>query len=279
MEWWWTKNPFCREDSPGGFLLRNESGRIVGFQGFIPLDYEIEGNLVPGLLSCLFFVEKAYRAQSLGLFFRMQRLSRQFHLVDGGPSADMVKILTRFHYEKGGTRTFYFLPCGVPSLRRAPNGCSLVTELDSIREVVTRCDDRLRRRVTPESLEWLLEVGRHPRQFLGAVDADDRLIAYAIASHRRLPGGLSGLQIIDYGSADESVFSVKDLLNQFRRPQGRRRLSPAPHLFLWGIENGAKHPRTFLRKEKPSQVFYLRPEASPQVEKVILPIEGDFSFF
>src|SRR5687768_14026322 len=51
MNWWWLLNPFCRPDSPIAVILREGGGRIVGFTGFIPHDYELDGNIVPALLS------------------------------------------------------------------------------------------------------------------------------------------------------------------------------------------------------------------------------------
>ncbi|MDF1851677.1 MAG: hypothetical protein P1U85_12645 [Verrucomicrobiales bacterium] len=279
IDWWWKENPFCNADSPLGFLLRNESRRIVGFQGLLPIDYECEGQQVPGLLSCLFFVEKAYRAQSMGLFFRMQRLSKTYHVVDGGPSDDMVKILERFQYHRGDTRTFYFL---FPNLLRSsqlPEGCRLVSSLSEVKEVVAPRDSRLRKLVTPGSLKWLCEVGRHPRSFIGIIDSANRLIAHAIGYHRDLPGPFRAWQILDYGAADEDVFSVEQLLRLGMSQPGRRNLSSPPHLIIWGIENGARHPRSWIRKEKESEVFYKKPDPLAEVEKVVLPIEGDYCFF
>ncbi len=279
MDWWWKENPFCTRESPIGLLLRDESGRIVGFQGLLPLEYECAGEVIPGLLSCLFFVEEKHRAQSIGLFFRMQKLSREFHIVDGGPSEDMVKILERFRYARGGKRTFYFLFPSPLQSSGLPEGHRFVSDLSDVESISIPGDDRLRKRVTCESLHWLSRVSRHPRSFVGVIDSENRLVTHAIGYHRRLPGALRAWQILDYGAADEDVFSVEQLLRYTLGRNGRRTLSAPPHLIIWGIENGARHPRSWFRKEKESEVYFRPPTSLEKAEKVILPVEGDYCFF
>lgn len=75
------------------------------------------------------------------------------------------------------------------------------------------------------------------------------------------------------------MLSGEHLLRYALSTQGRKSIPSPPHLMLWGIENGARHPNTWLKRNKESKVYFQLPDSLSEAEKVILPFEGDYCFF
>ncbi|MGK0187956.1 MAG: hypothetical protein ACI9R3_003748, partial [Verrucomicrobiales bacterium] len=203
LERWWVTNPFCQSDSLIGFSLKDSEGKLVGFHGLIPHDYVVGEEIVPGLIATTFFVRQAHRQAALGILMRVMRLSTQFHIVDGSPSAEMQVLLDRFNFKKSSVGSQHYRIVGgrkslspkvivfnlaarltASSLSRPPSRSidaeSLVRSPEQIVSIPAFSDSKLRKRVTKEGLNWLMNARLQKTVFLGLCDAMGELRAYLV---------------------------------------------------------------------------------------------------
>lgn len=292
MGWWWSENPFCREGHPLALVLREASEGVVGFLGFIPHDYEVDGKVVPGLISTTFFVRQGHRGQAMRMFLRAERATLDFHVVDGSPSPEMKQLLERFGYQSRSAEIEYFYTtrrkglsprklalkaAGLGIRNRkdlADEGLRLIRDPGMIRSVAPGSDGLLRRRVTPEGLAWFVRSGSLPRVFRGAVDRDGSLLAYFIGVERKLRGVGTSF-VIDYRSFDPDRLSVADLLAGVATNPVDTDLPDRVEVLWWPVYNGARRPRITLRRTAEIPLYYRLPRGWPAREKVALPSDGD----
>ncbi len=199
MGWWWDDNPHCRGDSPRGFLLEHEEAGLVGFSGYIPFDYECDGETVPSLVATTLFVREMHRGAVMGLLAKQRSLAKTYQIVDGSPSPEMRRLLEKFGYRQAGARARYLVPRWAPArvLGRAldwgfplPSSaeaadCLLVgdpAEWDGFHEPH---DGRIHRHGGRVTAEWLLRAGSEPRSFHGLIAADGNPLACALGVHKR----------------------------------------------------------------------------------------------
>lgn len=294
FSWWWDQNPFCREDSPRGYILRCGEGRIVGFSGFIPMDYEADGELVPALVATTFFVREAHRSAVMGLVTRQRALGRRFHIIDGSPSPEMRRLLDKLGYEHAGERHQYFFPLtgfgglatqavlgkaglslALPAEGALPSTCYLATSPLEVETIPRSRDGKLRRKITEESLLWLCQSGSGERSFFGLCDAQGELIAYAIGLYKR-KFGLCVCLLEDYVDFRPEENGLGQLLRTLMKdPIGSGVARDADALALSVLGPVEKPMPRGVRRN--SILYYHLPERSASLTKHCLPIEGDLA--
>lgn len=200
FRWWWDENPCAGPDSPRGFILRDAAGSIVGFSGYIPLDYELSGRNLPSLLATTFFVRAAHRGAVLGLMNRQRALGKAFHIVDGSPSPEMCRLLEKLGYERAGSRFQYFFPVGdgaAPArflLRRLGWSLSLPRLTDEACRIEKGWfetppeDGTIRPRFDRPVVEWLCRSGTRARAAFTLRDASGAALAGALGIYKERSG-------------------------------------------------------------------------------------------
>ncbi|MEM1444086.1 MAG: hypothetical protein AAGF67_17195 [Verrucomicrobiota bacterium] len=294
FSWWWDENPFCDEDSPIGYILRSSSGEIVGFSGFIPVDYELSGEVIPSLIATTMFVRESHRSAVIGLIARQRKLGREYHIVDGSPSPDMRRLLEKMGYEHAGKRFQSYFPLTgfgglatqtilekaglsipLPSRREISPTNYFATAPEEIETIPERGDDSLRKRITLESMEWLSRVGSGERSFFGYCDAQGELIAYAIGFYKR-KYGLCLCLLQDYYDFRPEENGIGQLIRAILEDPigcGVARDTDALALSVFGVES-APRPSGLRRR---TILYYHVPEGIDPVSKTCLPIEGDLA--
>lgn len=190
FRWWWDDNPDCRPDSPRGFLLQTASGELVGFSGYIPLDYEKEGTVLPSLLATTFFVRAGHRSAVIGLMGRQRTLGKTHQIVDGSPSPEMRRLLEKLGYLEARPRRQYFFPVGPAAaparlaLRLRGWSLSLPRSAEGLLEHGPDCwsplppaGSGIRPRKDPSTMAWLCRSGSQARQIFRLSDAQGAPVA------------------------------------------------------------------------------------------------------
>jgi hypothetical protein len=292
MSWWWLSNPFCRPGTPIAIVLREQGRKIVGFTGFIPHDYELDGHVVPGLMTTTFFVSEEHRGNAMSIILRAERYTRDYHLVDGSPSEKMQRILDRLKYERFSLETQYLYivrqgslapkamlsRLGSALLRQGsraslPNSARFVNQPQAILSVPPRRDHKLRRRVTSEGLAWFMASGTEPKRLIAVCDTESSLLAYGIGVIKKTRG-LNVLRIIEYASFDES--SGLDALFSYAATHPEAfELSGQIDLLAWPIFGDSSASEAFLRLRRPATLYYKVPSSWQHGGKVGIPGEGD----
>ena len=287
MGWWWNENPFCREDSPRGFVLENGDGEIVGFNGLIPFDYIAGQEIVPTLVTTTFFVREAHRSAVMGMISKQRALARDYQIIDGSPSPEMRRLLGKLGYQHSGERYQYFFPLKqlggnvsrnvlrafglsfpLPTVESHP-GDYLATHPNEIETIPENSDARLRRRITRESLTWLCEAGSEARRFFGLCDRFGTLVAYAIGLYKSRCG-LRACLLMDYADFSEGGDGMARLIRRISDDD----VVPEVSLLTWSTLGEADRPEsTGLRRE--SILHYHLPDRLRSCEKACLPFEGD----
>lgn len=289
FRWWWDQNPFCREDSPRGYILRSAEGKIVGFNGLIPFDYEVDGEIVPSLVTTTFFVEPDHRDAVMGLVSKQRALGRSYHVVDGSPSPEMCRLLGRLGYENSGYRYQYFFPlqslgggltrslltsfglCFSLPLPKEDAGEYLALSPEEVETIPALRDGTLRRRVTFESLAWLSRVGTEKRSFFGLCDSRGTLIAYAIGLYKRRCG-IEACLLLDYVDfAPEENGLLRLLQRVVAGSEGA--LPPGTDIVSWSVLGDSQRPARGLRRE--SLLYYHLPGDRADCTRSCVPFEGD----
>jgi len=293
FRWWWPENPACRDETPTALVLREENGGIVGFLGFIPVDYECGGLPVPSLVSTTFFVSPAHRGASIGLVGRLRALAKEFQIVDGSPSPEMVRLLGRLGYEPAGERAQYFFPVRLPGRRLlawamrtaslAPhlakteecNESRLVIDLGEIVRIPRIDDGVLRRCLSPEGLAWMLRSGSDPRHFAGLVDSEGTMLAFGIF-FTKARWGVSGAFLADYADFTVDGSGLTQLIARIGREPECVDLPRSTRVLAWSVFEGAGKPpaRGWSRA---SALYCQRPSEWARCPREFRPIEGDLA--
>lgn len=287
MSWWWNENPFCGEESPRGFVLENEEGEIVGFNGLIPFDYIADGEIVPTLVTTTFFVREAHRNAVMGMVSKQRALARDYQIIDGSPSPEMRRLLGKLGYQHSGERYQYFFPLKPlgGELSRSflrpfglsfslPSGESdsrdyLANHPSEVETIPVFRDSRLRRVVTRESLIWLCEVGTEERRFFGLCDRFGTLMAYAIGIYKSRCG-IRACLLMDYADFSETGDGLPRLIRKISSDDSHTDAS----LLAWSALGSAnRRPAGGLKRE--SILHYHLPERWRSCEKACVPFEGD----
>lgn len=292
LEWWWKDNPFCRADSPRGFLLRDDKGEITGFFGYIPHDAIENGKRVPGLISTTTFVRRESREAALGLFLRAHRLLDDYQIVDGGPNAEARALLLRTGYEDAGKARVFFYPIKRSSLRphslllqgaRAvtprPNGGLdrgfIVSSLEEVTEVPEIRDARLRKWVDRETLEWYLNVGSERKAFVGWCDSDGVLRCYLIGQEKQ-KYGVELFLLVDALAFDrESESILNELIAHVSAHPDGAEIPSSADLIAWPTQVAADAFRSPLSLQVDSNLFYRLPKSHADADRLSFPFEGD----
>jgi hypothetical protein len=289
MRWWWDENPFCRGDSPRGFLLQEEDGTIVGFNGLIPFDYEVDGEIVASLVTTSFFVRERHRSAVMGMLTRQRVLSKHFHMIDGSPSPEMRRLLLRLGYEKSGDRFQYLFPTNRPGgslVRACLRGLGWSMPLPSASSLCryrvtndpgeyptggARQEGTLHRRLDSDSLRWLSTVGSEPRQFFGLIDDVGDPVAHAIGVYKSR-AGVKACLLLDFHDHHEGGAGVGMLIRQMLEAPVRSGLDVDTAVILYSrFTPDPEAPG--LRRE--SILHYQLPATRTGVKKACVPIEGD----
>ncbi len=287
MGWWWDDNPHCRDDSPKGFLIEQEEGGLVGFNGYIPFGYECDGEDVPSLVSTTLFVEVPHRAAVLGLLARQAALAKTHQIVDGSPSPEMRRILEKFGYRQAGERAQHLVPRRAPlralfqafgwSLPLAGAAeaadCRLVGDPAEWDGFHAPRDGRIHRHGGRATLDWLLRSGSEPRSFHGLVGADGSPLACALGIHkRRLGRNVCFLQ--DHRDHHPGKAGLGLLVRKLLDEPGA--LPPGTEgVVLSRFEASALHGVPGRRTG--SNLYFHLPPAWRDRPKACLPVEGDLA--
>jgi hypothetical protein len=288
---WWDANPFCDADSPRGFVLR-DGDAVVGFFGLIPQQYVCDGRTYPTLALTTWRVDANYRAAAAGMFVRVRRLGARFLLTDCTPTAEVREILERAGFERRAAATRVYLPLKrAHSLKAAAfatarlwrgtrlplDGASVVTLDDEWIAADFVPLDRPRKRITRDSLAWLMISGLE-KWFRGLRDRDGKLIAYVIAIRSRM-AGVPSLDIVEYGSATEDGAALCALLEALAANPGGHGVPNDVGLFsLTSLEAEPWLRRFPLRKRATRAIahYYCVPPGFPAAQKYAQLLEGDF---
>lgn len=294
MFWWWDENPFCTSDSPRGYILQQEDGEIVGFNGMIPFDYVVNGETLLTLITTTFFVRESHRSAVLGLLTRQRSLSRTYQIIDGSPSPEVRQLLTRQGYQHSGFRAQYFFPLkklggGLSQVLLKSFGFSfLLTKFHSltngylanspeeVEKIPSVSDSRIQRKVTRESLSWLCGVGTEDRQFFGLCDDRGELIAYAIGIYNK-HWKIQSCMLVDYYDFRPQEDGMMQLLKKILSDPLASGVDPATDLITWSILNEKNRPSA-AGMQRESILHYHLPPSRAHCEKRCLPIEGDLAF-
>ncbi|MDF1659243.1 MAG: hypothetical protein P1U58_16615 [Verrucomicrobiales bacterium] len=292
--WWWDENPSCRDDSPRGFILITSEGEIVGFSGFIPLDYEMDGEIIPALIATTFFVREAHRSAVMGLLSRQRSLGRSYHIIDGSPSPEMRTLLNKLGYEHAGERFQYYFPLtgfggaatqllleqaglslSLPKRKELLSSFYLATSPEEIETIPTNHDSKLRRRITPEYLDWLCRVGSGERSFFGLCDAKGELMAYAVGIYKRKLGFCLCL-LEDYMDFRPQEGALGQLIRMIMEdPIGSGVARDTDALALSVLGDSEEYQQKGIRRN--SNLYFHLPEGIDPSSKRCLPIEGDLA--
>lgn len=294
MFWWWDLNPFCSEDSPRGYILEQEGGAIVGFNGLIPFDYLIDGELLPTLITTTFFVREAHRSAVMGMLTKQRTLSRTYQIIDGSPSPEVRQLLARLGYKHSGNRTQYFFPLkkiggGFSQTLLQPFGLSfslpatpdfadgyLANSPEEVESIPPIRDGLIHRKVDHESLAWLCNVGTEDRQFFGLCDSYGELVAYAIGIYKN-HWAFNTCMLVDFHDFRPHENGMMQLLKKVLSDPDKSGIDPQTDLITWSLLNETERPAASgLRRE--SILHYQLPPSHSHCEKRCLPIEGDLAF-
>ncbi|MDF1825208.1 MAG: hypothetical protein P1U68_11235 [Verrucomicrobiales bacterium] len=294
FSWWWDENPFCRPDSPCGYQLETGSGEIVGFSGYIPFDYEKEGEAVPTLIATTFFVLEAHRSAVMGLLARQRSLGRQYQIIDGSPSPQMRRLLSKLRYEHAEERFQYYFPLigfgglatqallkqvglslDLPSGNQLSPECYFTSDPFDIETIPTLKDGKLHRRVTVESLSWLCRIGSGERSFFGYCDAKGELIAYAIGIYKKKFGFCLCL-LEDYVDFRPHQNGLGQLLRHLTADPIGSGLLRETDLMALSIFRAENRPGQHGLKRN-SNLYYHLPDGIDPQSKRCLAIEGDLA--
>lgn len=287
MRWWWDENPHCQPDSPRGFLLEEEGGDIVGFNGFIPFDYEVDGEPVPTLVTTSFFVRERHRSAVLGMLTRQRAFGKTHQIIDGSPSPEMRQLLARLGYAHSGERRQYFFPtsrlggAGSRSLLRAagwsfalPSGAGSVTNDPlTLAGAATPRDGRVRRHLSVATLQWLVQIGSTRRQFFGLLDEAGAPLAYAIGLYKE-QAGIKACLLMDYEDFHPGKKGLALLLRALLDDPRAAGLDPDTGLLLLSLF-AADAPDTAPGRRRDSLLYYQLPPMHQDCEKACRPFEGD----
>lgn len=289
--WWWDENPYCGPESPRGYQLLDDEGVIVGFNGMIPFEYMVDGEIVPSLVTTTFFVREEHRSAVMGLLTKQRSLARTHHMIDGSPSPEMRRLLGRLGYEKSGERFQYFFPlaplggglsrtllrsiglCFQLPAAQDDSRCYLATTPDEIESIPEMSDGKLRRHLTVESLRWLSKVGTEDRSFFGLCNEHGELISYAIGIYKKRCG-VTACLLMDYVDLRPDDDGLGRLIRRLTEKEGRAALRPDTKLISWSVLGDNRKPSASgLRRD--SLLYYQLPKTSREVEKLCVPFEGD----
>ena len=290
MGWWWDENPFCHDDSPRGYLLEHDESGIVGFNGLIPFEYEVDGELLPTLVTTTFFVRAGHRSAVMGLLSRLRGLAKTHQIIDGSPSPEMRRLLDRLGYHHAGDRTQFLFPtakfggAGSRAILRAigwshslpPSEvvatCRIVRDPGVWGDFASPRDGRIHRRLTPDSLRWFIRIGSEKRDFFGLVDAAGEPLAHAIGIYKKRHG-IQTCLLLDYREYREGEDGLGLLVRKLLDDPASG-LDPATKMIV--LSRFGEPPRSAIAGRKVDSILYYQiPPPWQHHKKSCLPVEGD----
>lgn len=295
MHWWWHDNPFVEEGTPLAYVMRTASGKLAGFHGFIPYGYEAGGERVPTLIATTFFVDEPYRSHSMKIFLKLNRLGRDYQILDGSPTTDMREILKKFGYEARPEVERYQILVRRPGLALKARLMQLAklgrfigevspdenlrvisspAEIGSIPEPA-QDEGVLRRSVTREGLQWLTNSGSWERSFFGLVDEGGELQAYFIGLMKRV-SGVTACRLLEYSAFNNEDSILTTLVSFVANRPDESGLPSNVDLLLWSAFEGALTNRPSMEpRVRPAVLHFKLPDHWKEFPKTCLPCEGD----
>ncbi|MEM9018615.1 MAG: hypothetical protein AAGC68_16525, partial [Verrucomicrobiota bacterium] len=264
---------------------------IVGFNGFIPFDYEIDGHLVPTLVTTTLFVLPEHRHSVIALLMRQRALAREFQIVEGSPSPEVREMLGRMGYHAACHRSQYFFPLvglggevsqsllqriglsvELPSARKLDREY-LVNDPNEIELVPELHDGKLRRRITRESLTWLSSVGSESRTFFGLCDGKGTLLAYAIGLYKAR-FGLQACLLNDHVDFLPRGGGIERLIFHLTTAPFDSGLLSGTDLVAWSVLHEEERKSTVGVSRESILHFHLPGDLEAK-QKACVPFEGD----
>lgn len=301
MRWWWDENPHCTPETPRGYYLEHSQDGIVGFNGYIPCRFEVDGKEVPSLIATTFFVRPEHRGSTIGLLSRQRMLGRSYQIIDGSPSPEVRYILDKMGYQQAEGRVQAAFPTlrvggglaravlrglgwsfSLPP-RRQGEGYCIVTDARSWSEPAFPKDGRVRRSADAATLDWLIRSGSEARHFFGLLDPSGRPVARALGVYR-LYRGILVCRLLDYRDMhDVSGGNVHwgphldMLLRKLLDEVDAVGLDPTTDVIVVSRFFSNGHPAASGRQTEAILRYHL-PKPWQDREKVIVPAEGDLIF-
>ncbi|NLT70100.1 MAG: hypothetical protein GXX91_05330 [Verrucomicrobiaceae bacterium] len=272
---------------PRGFLLEDEDGVIVGFNGFIPFDYEVDREPVPTLVTTSFFVRERHRSAVLGMLTRQRAYGKTHQIIDGSPSPEMRQLLARLGYAHSGERRQYFFPtarlggAAARSLLRTagwsfalpPGAGSVTNDPLALAGATPPRDGRVHRHLGVTTWQWLTRVGSMPRRFFGLLDEAGAPLAYAIGLYKE-KAGIKACLLMDYEDFHPEKKGLALLLRALLDDPRAAGLDADTGLILLSLFE-ADAPDTVPGLRRDSLLYYQLPPPWRDREKAFRPLEGD----
>lgn len=96
LRWLLEGNPANQSDIPWGWLLRHESGRLVGVMTCIPQRFVCNGKVITALMSAKWYVDESSRGGGVGIFMRFAALNKRFPLFCTTAAPQSVELWKKF---------------------------------------------------------------------------------------------------------------------------------------------------------------------------------------
>lgn len=292
FRWWWDENPHMTPDAPLGFILEHEDAGIVGFLGYIPMPYEIDGAPLPTLVSTTLFVRQGHRSAVMGMLARQRALARDYQIIDGSPSPEMRRLLVRLGFRHAGDRSQFFFPTrrggGAPlraalralgwsfdlPTRTEAAGLRVVRDPRAWVEVGSPRDGRVHLRLGPAGLSWMTGIGSEPRFFCGLLDGNGEPVAHVIGVYKG-KGPLLRCLLLEHREYLPDGSGIGLLLRRLLEDPAAG-LDPAAALLVLSRFDACPDCRPPGRRAASILHHHLPPRWQDR-EKASVPIEGDLA--
>jgi hypothetical protein len=261
---WWDENPARDEMPHRGWVLR-EAGRMVGFQGLIPVAYAVDGVRRGCGISSTWRVDEAYRHHGAMMLMKLRQLAREMLLVDSTPTADVQVMLQRMNWRASGEVKQYLVGPRWP--HRLPAGSKLITDVAEVKKVAAPYQSAvgIERWVTPEYLRWYARSRTRQHFFSGIVNEADELTSYVFLTPLKWGGWSEVDHFNTHNTSDE-------LLTLISRVRGAWWLK----LHAFAGDTQWKRSSAWLKKTVVSPHYFTMPTSWVEKPKRTVLAEGDW---
>tara|TARA_B100000579_G_scaffold238235_1_gene195349 strand:- start:1259 stop:2338 length:1080 start_codon:yes stop_codon:yes gene_type:complete len=99
--YWWESNPaFSKNISRGWVLKNNTTNEILGFLGNVPTKFNYQGKAITVFNATTWMVDSNYRNQSILLFLKFIKYSKETILFDTTPTKNVEQIIKKLGFQK-----------------------------------------------------------------------------------------------------------------------------------------------------------------------------------